>query len=88
MPASEAAMAPGHTHSSKSVFLIWESIVMVRNSAWDRKSKFISEMGLSKPEGLRLEVLQGSLNEPGYDFFHKITNVGQASRLPLWSAGR
>jgi hypothetical protein len=50
-------MTSRHADRCKTVFLERKGVVMIRNSARDRKGKFIPEMGLSKPEGLGLKVL-------------------------------
>jgi hypothetical protein len=55
MPASEVAMASGHANRCKSVFLIWESIVMVRNSAWNGEGELVPKMSLPNPESFGLK---------------------------------
>jgi hypothetical protein len=56
MCASKITAASRDTDRCKSVFVKRKCVVMIRNSAGDRKGKFIPKTGLSKPEGLGLKV--------------------------------
>ena len=63
MPASKIAMASCYTNRCKAVFLRRESIVMVRNSAWNGEGEFVAKMGLPNPKGFGLEVFYGEADQ-------------------------
>jgi hypothetical protein len=54
--ASEVTVVSGHANRCKSVFLIWEIIVMVRNSVWNGEGEFVPKMGLPDAKSLGLQI--------------------------------
>ena len=71
MAAKKVTMASCYTDGREAIFLRRKRVVMVRNHTWNGESKLISKMEFAEPEGLGLEVIQGSLNELGNNVFHK-----------------
>jgi len=63
MPAKKVAMASCYTDSREAIFWGRKRVVLIGDHTWDGEGKLVAKMEFAEPEGLGLEVIQGSLNE-------------------------